>query len=138
MNNKKQKEKKVYQKILKKSKYWPIVKLFSNRQKFMDEVSLISQEKLKKKLKEKSIIEEIKNTLYREKLRISRIQWKADPADDKIFWSNIEKEIEITSSPPVRRTRTLSVRNILEGIERRQEQQEEADIQRAIMASLRD
>ena len=93
MNNKKQKEKKVYQKIVKKSKYWPIVKLFSNRQKFMDEVSLISQEKLKKKLKEKSIIEEIKNTLYREKLRISKIHWKADPADDKIFWSNIEKEI---------------------------------------------
>ena len=52
--------------------------------------------------------------------------------------NSIEKEIEITSSPPVRRTRTLSVRNILEGIERRQEQQEEADIQRAIMASLRD
>ena len=94
MNNKKQKEKKVYKKVVKKSKYWPIVKLFLNRQKFMDEVSLISQEKLKKKLKEKSIIEEIKNTLYREKLRISRIQWKADPADDKIFWSNIEKEIE--------------------------------------------
>ena len=94
MNNKKQKEKKVYKKVVKKSKYWPIVKLFSNRQKFMDEVSSISQEKLKKKLKEKSIIEEIKNTLYREKLRISRIQWKADPADDKIFWSNIEKEIE--------------------------------------------
>ena len=94
MNNKKQKEKKVYKKVVKKSKYWPIVKLFSNRQKFMDEVSLISQEKLKKKLKKKSIIEEIKNTLYREKLRISRIQWKADPADDKIFWSNIEKEIE--------------------------------------------
>ena len=47
MNNKKQKEKKVYQKIVKKSKYWPIVKLFSNRQKFMDKVSLISQEKLK-------------------------------------------------------------------------------------------
>jgi len=94
VNNKKQKEKKVYKKVVKKSKYWPIVKLFSNRQKFMDEVSLISQEKLKKKLKEKSIIEEIKNTLYREKLRISRIQWKADPADDKIFWSNIEKEIE--------------------------------------------
>jgi len=82
VNNKKQKEKKVYKKVLKKSKYWPIVKLFSNRQKFMNEVSLISQEKLKKKLKEKSIIEEIKNTLYREKLRISRIQWKADPADD--------------------------------------------------------
>tara|TARA_B100001146_G_scaffold29578_1_gene22710 strand:+ start:59556 stop:61178 length:1623 start_codon:yes stop_codon:yes gene_type:complete len=94
VNNKKQKEKKVYKKVVKKSKYWPIVKLFLNRQKFMDEVSLISQEKLKKKLKEKSIIEEIKNTLYREKLRISRIQWKADPADDKIFWSNIEKEIE--------------------------------------------
>ena len=93
MNNKKQKEKKVYKKVLKKSKYWPIVKLFSNRQKFMDEVSLISKEKLKKKLKEKSIIEEIKNTLYREKLRISKIHWKADPADDKIFWSNIEKEI---------------------------------------------
>ena len=52
--------------------------------------------------------------------------------------NSIEKEIEITPSSTVRPTRTLSVRNILEGIERRQEQQEEADIQRAIMASLRD
>ena len=84
MNNKKQKEKKVYKKVVKKSKYWPIVKLFSNRQKFMDEVSLISQEKLKKKLKEKSIIEEIKNTLYREKLRISRIALRDLASQGKI------------------------------------------------------
>jgi len=49
---------------------------------------------------------------------------------------SIEKEI--TPSSPVRRARTFSVQNILEGIEQRQEQQEEADIQRAIMASLMD
>jgi len=41
VNNKKQKEKKVYKKAVKKYKYWQIVKLFLNRQKIMDEVSLI-------------------------------------------------------------------------------------------------
>ena len=50
--------------------------------------------------------------------------------------NSIEKEIEITSSSPVRRARTFSIQNILEGIDQRQQQQEEADIQRAIMASL--
>ena len=91
MNNKTQKEKKVYKKVLKRSKYWPIVKLFSNRKKFMNEVSIKSQNKIMDKLKDKSIIEEIKNTLYREKLRINKIPWKADLPDDKIFWEKIKK-----------------------------------------------
>tara|TARA_B110000014_G_scaffold139744_1_gene96887 strand:+ start:1143 stop:2768 length:1626 start_codon:yes stop_codon:yes gene_type:complete len=93
MNNKTQKEKKVYKKVLKRSKYWPIVKLFSNRKKFMNEVSIKSQNKIIDKLKDKSIIEEIRNTLYREKLRINKIPWKADLPDDKIFWENIKKHL---------------------------------------------
>ena len=93
MNNKTQKEKKVYKKVLKRSKYWPIVKLFSNRKKFMNEVSIKSQNKIIDKLKNKSIIEEIRNTIYREKLRINKIPWKADLPDDKIFWENIKKHL---------------------------------------------
>jgi len=93
MNNKSQKEKKIYKKVLKRSKYWPIVKLFSKRKKFMNEVSIKSQNKLIVKLKGKSIIEEIKNTLYREKLRINKIPWKADLPDDKSFWENIKKSL---------------------------------------------
>ena len=93
MNNKTQKEKKIYKKVLKRSKYWPIVKLFSKRKKFMNEVSIKSQNKLIVKLKGKSIIEEIKNTLYREKLRINKIPWKADLPDDKSFWENIKKSL---------------------------------------------
>ena len=93
MNNKIQKEKKVYKKVLKRSKYWPIVKLFSNRKKFMNEVSIKSQNKIIDKLKGKSIIEEIKNTLYREKLRINRIPWKADLPDEKKFLEKIKKNL---------------------------------------------
>ena len=93
MNNKSQKEKKIYKKVLKRSKYWPIVKLFSKRKKFMNEVSIKSQNKLIAKLKGKSIIEEIKNTLYREKLRMNKIPWKADLPDDKSFWENIKKSL---------------------------------------------
>ena len=59
----------------------------------MNEVSIKSQNKIIDKLKDKSIIEEIRNTLYREKLRINKIPWKADLPDDKIFWEKIKKHL---------------------------------------------
>ena len=43
--------KKKYKKIVKQSKFWPIVELFKKRKLFMNEVSQISQKKILKKIK---------------------------------------------------------------------------------------
>ena len=40
-----------------------------------------------------NLYEEILNTVYKEKLRISNISWNADPKDDKEFWNSIKEKI---------------------------------------------
>ena len=42
-----------YKKIVKKTKFWPIVQLFENRNKFMEDVSKKTERKMKKKIWEK-------------------------------------------------------------------------------------
>ena len=93
MNKSKKNKNKKYKKIVKRSKFWPIVKLFKNRKEFMNQVSKKSQEKILIKFKDKSLYDELLNTLYKEKLRISNISWTADPKDDKKFWYEIKEKI---------------------------------------------
>ena len=88
-----QKKNKTYKKIVEKTKFWPIVQLFENRNKFMEDVSKKTEGKIQKKIKEKDLYEEILNTVYKEKLRISNISWNADPKDDKEFWNSIKEKI---------------------------------------------
>ena len=84
---------KKYKKILIRSKFWPIVKLFKDREKFMSDVSIKSQNKIISKVNDENLYDEILNTLYKEKLRISNISWKADPKDDKKFWYDTKDQI---------------------------------------------
>ena len=86
-------KKKKYEKIVKQSKFWPIVELFKKRKLFMKEVSQISQKKILKKINDKDLYDEIINTVYKEKLRISNIKWKADPSDDQKFWYSLKEKI---------------------------------------------
>ena len=84
---------KKYKKIVTRSKFWPIVKLFKDREKFMSDVSVKSQNKIISKVNDENLYDEILNTLYKEKLRISNISWKADPKDDKKFWYDTKDKI---------------------------------------------
>ena len=84
---------KKYKKVVEKSKFWPIVKLFKNRDKFMQNVSEKTQKKILKKTVSSNLYEEIINTIYKEKLRISNISWNADPKDDKKFWYELKYKI---------------------------------------------
>ena len=93
MNDIKKNNKKKYKKIVKQSKFWPIVQLFKDRKGFMNEVSKKSQNKILEKIKPEDLYEELINTVYKEKLRISKKSWKADPADDKKFWYSIKEKI---------------------------------------------
>ena len=93
MNDIKKNKSKRYKNIVKQSKFWPIVQLFKDRNRFMNEVSQKSQKKILAKIKQKDLYEEIINTVYKEKLRISNISWKADPIDDKKFWYKLKEKI---------------------------------------------
>ncbi len=80
-------------KALSKSKFWPIVQLFKERDNFMSEVSLKTQSKILKKINNNQLYDELLNTVYKEKLRISNISWSADPPDDKKFWYLMKEKI---------------------------------------------
>ena len=45
-----QKKNKTYKKIVEKTKFWPIVQLFENRNKFMEDVSKKTEGKIQKKI----------------------------------------------------------------------------------------
>ena len=93
MNDIKKNSKKKYKKIVKQSKFWPIVQLFKDRKGFMNEVSQKTQNKILEKIKPEELYDELINTVYKEKLRISKKSWKADPADDKKFWYTLKDKI---------------------------------------------
>ena len=75
MNDIKKNNKKKYKKIVKQSKFWPIVQLFKDRKGFMNEVSQKSQNKILEKIKPEELYDELINTVYKEKLRISKKSW---------------------------------------------------------------
>ena len=84
---------KSYKQILTKPKTWPIVKLANNKKSFLNDVSKNSIKNILNKLNNKNLFEELETTVYKEKLRISNISWKADPADDKKFWYSLKEKI---------------------------------------------
>ena len=50
-----QKKNKTYKKIVEKTKFWPIVQLFENRNKFMEDVSKKTERKIKKNKRKRLI-----------------------------------------------------------------------------------
>jgi len=85
--------KKIYKQILIKPKNWPIVKLANNKKDFLSDVSKKSIKNIIKKLNNKNLFEEIETTVYREKLRIKKNPWRADPPDDEDFWKKIKSNL---------------------------------------------
>ena len=58
----------------------------------MEDVSKKTEGKIQKKIKEKDLYEEILNTVYKEKLRISNISWNADQKTIKSFGIALRKK----------------------------------------------
>lgn len=86
--------KKLYEPIIPKTKEWPVVVLSRNRKQFIKEVLEESILRIKNGRNNKSsLLEEIEETLYREKLRIKRNPWKVDPADENEFWDGIQNRL---------------------------------------------
>ncbi len=78
---------------------WPVVHLSKNRESFVKEVAKHSFDKIKSITPSRAaLIEEIENTLFREKLRIKRNSWAIDPPDEGDFLKSVEaKLLEISN-----------------------------------------
>ena len=77
-----------YELIISKTREWPVVLLTKHRDEFMEDVVEESFEKIIQMCPGKAALrEELETTMYRERLRIKTMPWKADPPDDTDFWN---------------------------------------------------
>ena len=71
---------------------WNIYKLHEDRANFIKEINTDTLNKFKDRPTE-FISKLIAKTIYLERIRIKEEPWKVDPADDKIFWNKLSKEL---------------------------------------------
>jgi len=74
-------------------KNWPIYKISERRTEFIGELNTYTRSRL---FEGNNVSTEdlLDKTIYLEKLRVKNNPWKVDPADDKRYWKELEKEIE--------------------------------------------
>lgn len=73
---------------------WPIVVLSQNREEFVREVAKESVARIKLMTPNRAVlIEEIETTLFREKQRIKRNPWAADPEDEADFLALVKARL---------------------------------------------
>lgn len=83
--------KKKYEPILPGPKEWPVVLLSKNRKRFIHEVTEETVSHIKKITGNYNALkEELEQTRYKEKLRISQNPWKVDPEDELTFWGHVK------------------------------------------------
>ena len=83
--------------IIPKIKDWPIYKISENRPQFISELNAYTKSRLYAETKV-STEELLEKTIYLEKLRSKNNPWKVDPADDKSYWKDLEREIKEAKS----------------------------------------
>lgn len=73
---------------------YPIYKVSQDKEAFLNEVKELTRSKLLSKIKtEKELHDLLGKVLYAERIRLTQKPWKADPSDEKEFWSSIKNEI---------------------------------------------
>ncbi len=73
---------------------WPIYKLSASRYQFIEEVKNTSFQKFLTSFNKKNnITEELARTVYHERIRLTQNPWKADPEDEREFWSDIKNKL---------------------------------------------
>ncbi|MDF1696235.1 MAG: 1-acyl-sn-glycerol-3-phosphate acyltransferase [Saprospiraceae bacterium] len=78
-------------------KKWPIYKISENRAEFISNLNAYTRSRLFED--NKTPVEDILDkTIYLEKLRVKNNPWKVDPVDDKRYWKELEKEIEVAKT----------------------------------------
>lgn len=72
---------------------WPIYKMSSRRYEFIQEVIKNTSEEVLRQIPDRQeLLDELARTLYQERARIYEKPWKADPEDDKEYWSGARAE----------------------------------------------
>ncbi|MDN5200491.1 1-acyl-sn-glycerol-3-phosphate acyltransferase [Fulvivirgaceae bacterium BMA10] len=88
------KDRKIYEPILPGPKEWPVVQLSKHRKQFIQEVIDETVKKINSLASDKSsLVEEIEQTLYKEKLRIKQNPWDIDPEDEPLFWARVKSKL---------------------------------------------
>ena len=86
--------KKTLDPIYPNTKDWPIYKISQEKDIFLKEVKDITRSKILSKVQtEKELNDLLGKVLYAERIRLTQKAWKADPADEREFWSNIKNEL---------------------------------------------
>lgn len=88
-----------YEKILPKTKYWPVVQLARDRKKFIQEVAQSSFEALVVETKNRSLKEDLEMTVYKERIRVKRSPWRVDPKNELDYWDGIRAELGKIQEP---------------------------------------
>jgi len=78
--------------VIPEIKDWPVNKLYKKRKDFAREVSEFTIQRIMSKRPEE-VSQQIARAAYLETIRIKDEPWKADPVDEKQFWSKIKKKL---------------------------------------------
>lgn len=78
---------------------WPIYKAYANQEEFLSKVKKLVRSNADWILKDpQTLRNEIKNIVYQEKMRLSKTPWKSDDPKEKLFWSDIKKQIRASKT----------------------------------------
>lgn len=86
------KKRQAYPAVFPEIEDWPIYKLHQDRKAFVEEMDDFVFDKLVERHGD-NIDDLIAKTLYLERIRIKRDPWKVDPADERVFWKQISKDL---------------------------------------------
>lgn len=76
---------------------WPIYKLSQDRDSFLEEAITKTIDNLLQSYSSATVLHsELKSVLYQEKNRLTKEPWKSDTAEERIFWSEIKRQILLT------------------------------------------
>jgi glycerol-3-phosphate O-acyltransferase len=85
----------LYDPILPDPESWPIYQLSQDRDNFVKELIALSIANIREELGNGSnaLRDELARTLYSERIRVTQTPWKADPIDEKEFWSKVKRDM---------------------------------------------
>jgi len=80
--------------VLRNLKDWPLYRLSKDRERFLHQVMEEAQRELLSEHRSSSALQALlANSLYHEKIRLTRKPWSVDPPDEKKFWAFVASEL---------------------------------------------
>ncbi len=85
----------LYDPVLPDPENWPIYQLSKDRETFVREFIVLSIANIREQIGSgpTALRDELARTLYSERIRVTQMPWKADPLDEKDFWSSVKRDM---------------------------------------------